>query len=157
MVWIEFSSREKNFWVFLTLFLFYSFLGAVGEHISYYVVRKKKVLSNPIIEGFPIYGIGAYLAIYLNRLFTHKWHWIIEIIFFGFIISAIEYGIGFIGGAGANSYNGNGEVIWWDYTDTFLNINGIVNFRHFLTYGILAFVVTKIHPLLVERVNRMFN
>jgi len=157
MVNIDFNVREKNFWVYLTIFLVYCFFGAIGEHLSYFFSKKKKLLLNPIIEGFPLYGIGAYLAIWLHRSILYKFHPVIEIIIYGVIISAIEYAVGSVFRAGPNSYNGHGEILWWDYTGTFLNINGIVNFRHFIMYGIGAFLVTRIHPLLVERANRLFD
>lgn len=58
---------NKNF---IISFMVYSYFGATLEHLSYFFSKNKKTLSNPIITGFPLYGIGAYCVILLNQAFN---------------------------------------------------------------------------------------
>lgn len=57
--------------------MIYSTIGAILEHVSYFIIsHKKKLVANPILEGFPMYGIGGLFLVWLNGLIfggqTHK-------------------------------------------------------------------------------------
>ncbi len=162
MVWINLDAREKNIWVYITLIFFYSALGGMLESTLYFFSDKKKYIGHPIFPGFPIYAVGAYIVVFLHRAFAYKLPFIAEFALYGAVLCAIEYIIGKIGKAGPKSYmeghDGKKDVVEaWDYTDQTVNIQGIIDIRHFITYGLLSIIVTRVHPLLVDRINRMFS
>lgn len=157
--------RENSWKTYAVIFMIYSTLGCIGEHLAYFVSSKNKRVENPIMAGFPIYGIGAYVIILsiraLKTIFpSANGKSILDNIVFQFLFSAIiltmmEYAAGRLIGAGG--LNGDGTVNAWDYTGTFMNYRGIINLQHFLLHGILGIIVLKIHPYIVERVNRMWE
>ena len=88
----------------LIAFLIYSYIGANLEHISYFIESfsnnyKPKILANPVITGFPLYGFGAYLLIIVNKILPIK-NMLIKFIINGFILSTIEYLVGLLVNAG---------------------------------------------------------
>lgn len=151
------GAREINIWVFITMFMIYSTLGAILEQFLHVVGPTKgfRKIRNPILTGFPLYGIGAYIIIGLHRAFVHKWNVVSQFVFFGLILSVIEYIAGKILGAGPENYlQEDGSLLYWDYTGRPLNIHGLVDLEHFVIYGVLGVIVGKIHPKIVNRVNR---
>ena len=141
------------------LFFFYSFLGAVLEHISYYGSDTKKELSNPIITGFPLYGFGALLIIFINeKLKVMGWenNLLIQFMFFGIALSVLEYIVGVYVGAGKDSYQ-NGRVNAWDYSGEFMNIDGKISLRHFISWGILGIILVRLNNYLIKKVTCMVN
>lgn len=160
MVCINIGVREKNFWVFLTMFMFWSLLGAIVEHVFYAVGKKdgKRYMSNPVLTGFPLYGIIAYIVVFLHRMFIYKFSFVVQFFIYGVIISGLEYIIGKIVGAGPDHYhNGDGSIRWWNYSGKVLNFEGLVDLEHFLYYGVFGLVVSLIHPVVLERVNHAFS
>lgn len=140
------------------LFLIYSFFGAVLEHLNYYFTNNiHKALANPIITGFPIYGIGAYLAISINELFKHQ-HIIIRVVLIGLVLTLFEYIIGIGVNAGSNSYvydnSGNKLVEAWDYSNDRFNIAGVISLSHLIVWIILGYIIINIHPVLLNKVNK---
>lgn len=142
------------------LFFFYSFLGAVLEHLSYYFGGgTPKELSNPIITGFPLYGFGALLIIFINeKLKVMGWenNFLIQFMFFGIALSVLEYLVGVYVGAGKDSYR-NGRVSAWDYSNEFMNIDGKVSLRHFILWGILGIILVRVNNYLIKKVRCMVN
>lgn len=135
--------------MFIQTLLIYSFFGAVFEHLSYYFNPKiKKTLSNPIITGFPIYGLGAYLILKTG----------IKNTFLLFIVSAligtiIELLTGIIVKAGpqGNIREGNTVIVdSWDYSDNILNYKGIIDIKHSLLFGLLGVILVYIHPNIIS-------
>lgn len=127
-------------------FIIYSYLGATLEHMSYYISPKEKLLANPIITGFPLYGLGAFLIIYLQQSNV-----VTSFLVYGFVLSFIEYMVGLHVGAGTRRKSG--EIESWDYTGEPFNIRGIISLRHFITWGTLGLIVAKIHPKLIKLIN----
>lgn len=162
--------NTKKLAVNATAFLIYSFGGAITEHLSYFAASiinpnsPKKALSNPIMTGFPLYGIGAYIAIsmgnFLRNLGANSNNLIGLILYFislAAILSLLEYIVGSIVNAGETSYTNNGLVESWDYSGKKYSIAGTVSLRHFISWGLLGLVVVKIHPHLIERLDKFYN
>lgn len=136
-------------------FLIYSYLGATIEHISYYIGSFNndyipKSLGNPIITGFPLYGIGAYLVILAHSQIKQS-NILIQFLIYGLVLSILEYLIGMYVGAGPNSYD-NEMISAWDYSEEKYNIGGKISLRHFVSWGILGTILTKIHPVILNKI-----
>jgi len=139
----------------LIAFLFYSYIGATLEHISYSLNKgKPKQLSNPIITGFPLYGIAAYGIITINSFISETI--VLQFFIFGIVISLIEYIVGLYVGAGEKSYV-DGMVNSWDYSKEPYNLHGIVSLRHFISWGILGIILVRIHPVLIKHIKCAIN
>lgn len=134
-------------------FLVYSYLGATLEHISYFMGSFQngavKSLGNPIITGFPIYGMGAYFIVVANRLMSD---YILPAKFlaFGAILTIFEYLVGLYVGAGPKSYKADGSIDAWDYSSERCNIDGIISLRHFISWGTLGLAISIFHPELIK-------
>jgi uncharacterized membrane protein len=145
------------------LFLFYTFAGAVAEHLSYFVGKPlgapTKSLSNPIITGFPIYGLGALIVIWLRGLaVAYGLGVVIEFMIYGVALEILEGVTGVIVGAGSKSYEeceGERCVSSWDYSKSKWNIMGIVDVRHFFLFGIAGMLVSRFNPWLQCKVEKM--
>ena len=141
---------------YIIIFLIYTFLGGVFEHFSYYIGNhymntKKKTLGNPIMTGFPLYGLGGLLIYYIYDKYLRGYHWIILFLIFGSIISLIEYIVGkYIVDAG--QYNGD-IVKSWNYSDEPFNYQGIISLRHFISWGILGLIIIKVQPILEKKLD----
>lgn len=134
---------------YFLLFLIYSYLGATLEHLSYFFGNDKpKALTNPIITGFPLYGTGALIILLLAEKMQNV-HWSLQFLVYGFVMSLFEYIIGKIVGAGEKSYK-NGMVWSWDYSNEKYNYEGIISLRHFVCWGILGLILTKINPYILK-------
>jgi len=134
----------------IIIFLIYSFAASVLEHIAYLSSKQDKIVAN-FITGFPLYGIGAYLVIYINEFIKNS-HLLIKFIVFTAVLTLLEYISGKIVGAGPDSYKEN-AVESWDYTYSSFNYQGIISLRSSLFFGLLALLVIKVHPILKSRVN----
>lgn len=171
--------REVNIWVYVIMFMIYSTAGAVIEHLLYFFSDKRKAITNPILIGFPIYGIGAYLVVWINRLLAESRdegimgikdsgdsseetsleidNLVIEFMIYGLTLSAIEYAAGIFVGAGKNSYVDCGFVHSWDYSNQRFNLDGMVSLRNFVVFGLFGLLVTRLHPRIIEHVNKIFE
>lgn len=157
--------RETSWKTYLVIFLIYSVGCSIGEHLAYYFSKKTKLVKNPIMEGFPIYGIGAYMIILIMRALqasssNPKWQALINNWVFQFVLSAVALtAVEYIGGriVGAGKSNTDGHVETWDYSGTFMNFQGIINLKHFLLHGVLGLVILQIHPYLVKYTERLFK
>jgi len=120
---------------------------------------KKKTLENPIMTGFPLYGLGGLLIYYIYNKYLQEYHWIILFLIFGSMISLIEYIVGkYIVDAGKNSFEPtlygkyNGDIVKsWNYSDEPFNYQGIISLRHFISWGILGLIIIKIQPILEKK------
>lgn len=146
--------RESNIWVYVTMFVIYTVFGAIAEHLAYYFSKRKKQLKNPILTGFPIYGIGAYLVVFIYRNFTKNANWFVEFLIYGTILTILEYIFGKLMGAGKNAIDECGYVKTWDYSNHFLNFQGIIDLQHFVIFGIFGLIVRTVHGRFVRLVNR---
>jgi len=135
-------------------FMIYSYLGASLEHISYFVDKStQKMLANPIITGFPLYGGGAYLLILVNILLAkfNIQNILLRMVIYGFTLSSLEYIVGCYVGAGKQS-NTNNKINAWDYSNEFMNIDGKVSLRHFISWSVLGLILSHIHPIIINKI-----
>jgi uncharacterized membrane protein len=142
----------------IIIFLIYTFFGAVFEHISYYIGNKfmntkPKSLSNPIITGFPLYGLVGLLIYYIYKKYLQNTNKFTLFLIFGFIITIIEYIVGkYIVGAGING----DKISSWNYHKEPFNYEGIISLRHFITWGILGLIIIKVQPILENKLQCIF-
>lgn len=149
--------REKNVYVYIIMIGLYSMLGAIVEHFSYATSHERKEVKNAILPGFPIWALGAYMAVLLHRAFLYKVSLMVEFIVYAVIMSLMELYAGFAIGAGPKLRNECGMIEHWDYSDSILNYRGMIDLRHFLSYGVMGIIVVRFHPRIVQHVNKMFD
>ena len=132
------------FWLFVAGSVF----GLVVETVFHAIVYGGYESRAGLVWGpfSPIYGVGAVaLTVSLNR-FYHSHNLIIFLIAM-LLGSVMEYATSWLM-----------EVLWgaiaWDYTGTFLNINGRTNFMFMCMWGALGVVWVKLAlPALLHTVN----
>lgn len=139
----------------LIAFMIYSYLGGTIEQTSYYFSNTEKKLTDPFINGFPLFGIGAYIVIIINK-YLNLDNIVLNFLVFAIILTLLELVVGIIVDAGKNSHD-NGQVVMWDYSDEFGNFKGIISIWHFIVWGILAVILIKIHPKLMYYINNGIN
>ncbi|ARF09198.1 protein of unknown function DUF1113 [Catovirus CTV1] len=141
-------------------FFVYSYMGSTLESMSYYFMGRTYYykLTNPVITAFPLYGIGAFLFIFVDYLLNYTginnidilFQLIIKVLVLGFVASVLEYITGKYfsnAGRGANP----GCILQdWDYSNEPLNIDGIVSFRHMLLWGMLGITIVYTYPYLMK-------
>jgi len=136
------------------LFGTYTLLGAVSEHILYYLSGVKKTLSNPVITGFPIYGIGGLTIYWIRNIILRYIPTLpiyIEFLVYGVVLSSIEYISGKIVGAGSSSYvKGTSIVDSWDYSKNPINIQGVVDIQHFLLFSMAGLLMSRLNPYILS-------
>ena len=111
------------------------------EHIMYYFSDEEKILNNPIITGFPIYGIGGLIVLYLNYYLKTN-NIIIIFLLSAILLTLAELISGYIVKAGKLGENRkDGKIISWDYSKNFLNYKGIIDLKHFIGFGILGTII----------------
>ncbi len=127
---------------YFLIFLFYCFLGWLGE--SLYVstvdsVRKKKIhfinrgfLSGPVT---PIYGVSAMIMIIAIVPFSDS-YW--KTIVIGMVLcDAVEYLTSYV-------MEKLFHARWWDYTGKPGNINGRIDLKHTLIWGAASVLFAKV-------------
>ena len=141
-----------NFFNLFWIFVVACFAGLLVEIVWHMVVVEPGVYQDRagLLYGpfSPIYGVGAVLmTVALNR-FHEKSPIII------FLVSAV------IGGAFEYFVSWFMEVAFgivaWDYSGTFLNINGRTNFMFMCIWGVLGLIWVKLAtPLLLKLINKI--
>jgi uncharacterized membrane protein len=156
MAKIELTTKSMG--TFIIIFMIYSVLGNSLEHFLYFVgKRKTKTLSNPVMVGFPIYGIVAYVILAIHEAIGKDLHIVLQFLLYGTVAVLIEYITGRLIGAGENGLNPDGTIRTWDYRQDPLNYQGIIKASGFIFFGLSSIVIVRIHPFLKERVGRIFD
>lgn len=129
-------------------FMVYSYLGATLEHIRYFLSHERKALANPIITGFPLYGVGAFIVIGVHS--KVQLGIVGSFLLYACLLTLLEYLVGkYITNAGKVS--ADGLVNSWNY-------NGrIISPFHFIAWGLLGTLVTYIHPKLSHGINYLID
>lgn len=136
------------FWVFVIC----CFLGLVLETIWHMTVVEFGVYQDRagLLYGpfSPIYGFGAVLmTVALNRF--HKANPIVIFLVAGLIGAAFEY---FVSWFLETAFG----IVAWDYSGTFLNINGRTNFMFFCIWGILGLAWLRwLLPIILNWINKI--
>ncbi len=146
------TDSTLNYKAILLLFIVSTVIGAMTEHINYkFFNHTPKRLANPILTGFPIYGLGAVIAIVLYEYIGIKGTIIYQFILFSVIFSIAEMIYGVIVGAGPNSYL-NGMIKHWDYSDQPFNFRGLISLELVIMWGIAGVVIARIYPLVMNSI-----
>nr|HPI52881.1 putative ABC transporter permease [Smithellaceae bacterium] len=85
-----------NFFYYIVLFAAYCFAGWVAEVIYRSVTQRKFVNAGFLFGPFlPIYGIGAFLVLALERV-LQDWPMAVRFAAFGLVITLLEYSAGYL-------------------------------------------------------------
>ncbi len=129
-------------------FMVYSYLGATLEHIRYFFSHERKTLANPIITGFPLYGVGAFIVIGVHSKL--QLGFVGSFILYACLLTLLEYLVGkYITNAGTVS--ADGLVDSWNYNGS------IISPFHFIAWGLLGTLVTYIHPKLSHGIKHLIE
>lgn len=136
----------------LLVFIAYSLLGALIEHINYAISglfnknAPKKAWINPVITGFPLYGFGALFILLVKEQIVNRYKLNVgaEFLLYAGSLTLIELLTGYYVGAGKDSHLANGDVESWDYSGNFLNFDGKIDAFHTLAYGGMGLLVSRI-------------
>ena len=94
----------------------------------------------------PIYGFSAIILIYGFSKFKNK-----AIVLFTLsaaVFSAFEYVTSFFLEVAFNTK-------YWDYNDTFLNLNGRISLPYSILWGIAAIIfLDRLHPFICKKLNK---
>jgi uncharacterized membrane protein len=132
----------------IIIILIYSFLASVMEQARYLFSGDKKVVAN-IITGFPLYAIGAYLIVFINKYIKH-YNIFTKLILFTIVLVPLEYVTGILVNAGMTTESGH--VQSWDYNSRMFNYKGILSLETSVGFGVLALIVSYMHPVLKRRI-----
>ena len=139
------NKLSKIYYLILYFFIF-AFLGWILESLySIYELghfTKRGFLYGPIC---PIYGYGAIMLI--TFLTKYKDNSIKLFIYSAIVFSIFEYLVSFILDALFAAH-------WWDYTNDFFNLNGIIIIFYSFAWGIIAILfINHIYPFLKRKVD----
>ena len=122
---------RKNFNIYFFSFFIYCIIGWLYEVLLELFVYNHGFVNRGFLYGpyLPVYGFGAIILIFLLKNISYKKRYIkklnispiITFILIFFITTVIEYFTGFMLDLILN-------IRLWDYTNKFLNINGLVCF-----------------------------
>ena len=143
----RFTILGISIWRILAYFIIYSVLGYVVETIFGIISKgvwesRQSFLYGPFCA---IYGVGAVIMIIFLQYFNKNNN---TLFWGGFLIGSItEYSISFIGEKILN-------VIWWDYSNMPLNINGRICVFFSIFWGLLAiYLMSYINPKVDKCIN----
>lgn len=142
-------------WRITGYFIIYSVLGFIVETI-FGIITKGVIESRQSFLYGPfcgIYGIGAIIMIICLQPFKNKSS--NKLFWGGFLVgSIVEYIISLIG-------ESIFHVIWWDYSDMPLNLNGRVCFYFSIFWGLLGiYLISYINPkvdLLIDWIKKRIS
>lgn len=136
----KFTILNFSIWRIFAYFIIYSVLGYVIETLFGIITKgtwesRQSFLYGPFCS---IYGLGAVIMIVFLQYFNKTNN---SLFWGGFLIGSItEYVISFLG---EKLFN----VIWWDYSNMPLNINGRVCVFFSLFWGLLGiYLISYINP-----------
>lgn len=141
---MKFEKVKKYF----LLFVMYSMVGWVMEILLTIVCLKKFVNRGVLIGPYlPIYGVGCLLIILLVERFKDKP--LLLVISSMLICSSLEYATSFLLETLFNTR-------WWDYSNSFMNLNGRICLSTTVLFGILgALIVYVINPVFMNVIDKM--
>lgn len=146
----KFTILGFSIWRIFAYFIIYSLLGYVIETIFGIITKgtwesRQSFLYGPFCA---IYGVGAVIMIVFLQYFNKTNN---SLFWGGFLVGSItEYVISFLG---EKIFN----VIWWDYSNMPLNINGRVCVFFSIFWGLLGiYLITYINPK-IDRLIEWFN
>lgn len=140
------GSDILNIYIYILLFMFYSFVGWVIEIINELITEKRYVNRGFLIGPYcPIYGCGALIIILsLTRYLKDP---IVLFIMAVVICSILEYFTSYI-------MEKIFKARWWDYTNRKYNINGRICLETLVPFGIGGLIIMYlVNPLVMDGIN----
>jgi uncharacterized membrane protein len=134
------SNNVMNIHTIITLFAIYSFAGWVIE-VVYRSANQKKFVNAGLLYGpfIPIYGVGAFMILLLENLFS-SYGLIIKLALYGIALTIVEYAAGVL-------IEKIFHVQLWDYTKNRFNLHGKVCLLYTgMWTGLAVVFVAVIHP-----------
>lgn len=118
----------------IILFAAYSFMGWIIE-VVYRSFTQRQLINAGFLYGpfIPIYGFGAAFIILLDFI-IHSWPLPVKLVVYGIILTAIEYGTGFL-------FEKIFKLKLWDYSSNKFNLHGRVCLLFSVLWAILATVL----------------
>lgn len=129
--------------IYLAMFLIYSFIGWVMEVIVTFP-RYKKFVNRGFLIGpvVPIYGTGAMMITVLLTRFSYSP--ILLFITAVIVCSILEYSTSYV-------MEKLFKTRWWDYSDEFMNLNGRICLKNALAFGVLAIIlIYLLNPFIID-------
>jgi uncharacterized membrane protein len=134
-------------------FVLYAFIGWLYEVILW-AYRYHKFVNRGFLHGpyLPVYGFGALILLLCLHKFMHKKHKLFKLditpilvfILIFIITSLVEYLAHYI----LSTYF---NIILWDYSKQFLNINGRICFNASLNFAIIGTICLYLFQPLFEK------
>lgn len=136
----KFTILGFSIWRIFAYFIIYSLIGYIVETIFGIITKGTWESRQGFLYGpfCAIYGVGAVIMIVFLQYFNKTNN---SLFWGGFLVGSItEYVISFLGEKAFN-------VIWWDYSNMPLNINGRVCVFFSIFWGLLGiYLITYINP-----------
>lgn len=134
--------------IYISLFLIYSFIGWLTE-VGAFLVSDKKFVNRGFMVGpvVPIYGTGGILiTLFLTRYYDEP----VTLFCMAVIIcSILEYFTSYL-------MEKLFKTRWWDYSNKKYNINGRICLSNLILFGIMGLVmIYLINPFLIDILNKI--
>lgn len=139
---------------FIYLFFFYAVFGYIWE-VIWVSSCQKKLTNRGFLYGplLPIYGFGAvFITLFVDHAIVRLNDSYIVIFFSGLIIAtALEFVSGYL-------IEKIFKVRYWDYTERFMNIKGLICLRSSLFFGVMSiFMMDYSNKYILELTEKIKN
>ena len=134
--------------IYISLFLIYSFIGWLTE-VSAFLISDKKFVNRGFMVGpvVPIYGTGGILiTLFLTRYYNEP----VTLFCMAVIVcSILEYFTSYL-------MEKLFKTRWWDYSNKKFNINGRICLSNLVLFGIMGLVmIYLVNPFLINILNKI--
>ncbi|MDU5923679.1 MAG: putative ABC transporter permease [Finegoldia magna] len=139
---------------FIYLFFFYAVFGYIWE-VIWVSSCQKKLTNRGFLYGplLPIYGFGAvFITLFVDHAIARFNDSYIVIFFSGLIIAtALEFLSGYL-------IEKIFKVRYWDYTERFMNVKGLICLRSSLFFGVMSiFMMDYSNKYILELTEKIKN
>lgn len=134
--------------IYIALFLIYSFIGWLTE-VSAFLISDKKFVNRGFMVGpvVPIYGTGGILiTLFLTRYYNEP----VTLFCMAVIVcSLLEYFTSYL-------MEKLFKTRWWDYSNKKYNINGRICLNNLILFGIMGLImIYLVNPFLINMLEKI--
>lgn len=134
--------------IYISLFLIYSFIGWLTE-VSAFLISDKKFVNRGFMVGpvVPIYGTGGMLiTLFLTRYYNEP----VTLFCMAVIVcSILEYFTSYL-------MEKLFKTRWWDYSNKKFNINGRICLNNLILFGIMGLImIYLVNPFLINMLEKI--
>ncbi len=134
--------------IYISLFLIYSFIGWLTE-VSAFLISDKKFVNRGFMVGpvVPIYGTGGILiTLFLTRYYNEP----VTLFCMAVIVcSLLEYFTSYL-------MEKLFKTRWWDYSNKKYNINGRICLNNLILFGIMGLImIYLVNPFLINMLEKI--